>query len=228
MQVEPIAIPVDPDRSVSGLLTLPEAPIASYVFAHGAGAGMNHTFMAAVAMGLGARSIATLRYQFVYMEEGGKRPDRPPLAHAAVRAAVAAAVGLTPRMPVFAGGKSFGGRMTSQAQAIAPLPGVRGLVFFGFPLHAPKKPSDSRAEHLSKVETPMLFLQGSRDDLADLSLLGPIVDGLGEGASLIVVDGADHSFHVPARLRRSDQEVLNELLDTAAGWMARLAKSERA
>jgi len=189
------------------------------VFAHGAGVGMRHAFMEAVAQGLAGRGIATLRYQFPYMERGSKRPDPPPLAQATVRAAVAAATRLAPELPLFAGGKSYGGRMTSQAQAAAPMPGVRGLVFLGFPLHPAGEPSDDRAAHLSDVQVPMLFLQGTRDELADLSLLQPLVARLGGHAKLHAVADADHSFHVPARSGRNDSQVLAEVLDAFAAWI---------
>jgi uncharacterized protein len=176
--------------------------------------------MAAIAKGLAERRIATLRYQFPYMERGSKRPDVPPLAHATGRAAVAEAARLAPGLALVAGGKSFGGRMTSQAQAIAPLAGVRGLVFLGFPLHPAKKPSDDRARHLFDVKVPMLFLQGTRDALAELSLLQPLVDRLGPLAALKLFAGADHSFHVAGRAGRSDAEVRGELLDELAAWIA--------
>ena len=178
---------------------------------------MTHRFMVAVADGLAERDIATLRYQFPYMEAGSKRPDRPALAHATVRAAVAAAARLTPGLPLFAGGKSFGARMTSQAQAAAPLPGVRGLIFLGFPLHPANQPSDERARHLADVHIPMLFVQGTRDALADTRLLVPMVDALGTGATMQLLDQADHSFHVPARSGQTDAQVLDEALDGAAG-----------
>jgi uncharacterized protein len=204
------------------LLELPTQPRALYVLAHGAGAGMHHSFMAAVAAELAQRRIGTLRYNFPYMEKGSKRPDAPKVAHAAVREAVAEAARLAPGVPLFAGGKSFGGRMTSQAQALEPLPGVRGLVFLGFPLHPAGKPSDERAQHLDNVRIPMLFLQGTKDDLADLDLLRPVVERLGARATLEVFEGADHSFHVPARTGRKDSEVRGELLDALAAWMLRL------
>jgi predicted alpha/beta-hydrolase family hydrolase len=180
---------------------------------------MAHPFMAAVADGLAERAIATLRYQFPYMERGSKRPDSPKVAQAAVRAAVAEASRLAPGLPLIAGGKSFGGRMTSQAQAAAPLPGVRGLAFLGFPLHAPGKPSDERARHLLDVKAPMLFLQGTRDDLADPSLLLPIVEGLAPYATLKLFPEADHSFHVPARTGRKDTDVMREVLDALTSWI---------
>src|SRR3954453_1557650 len=184
---------------VSGLLQIPPHASACYVFAHGAGAGMAHPFMAAVAAGLAERRIATLRYQFPYMEKGSKRPDPPKIAHATVRAAVAEVAKLLPDLPLIAGGKSFGGRMTSQAQAAAPLPGVRGLAFLGFPLHPAKQPSRDRGKHLFDVQVPMLFLQGTRDTLAMLDQLEPLCQELGGGASLRLFEGADHSFHVPAK-----------------------------
>ena len=200
-----------------------DAP-ACYVLAHGAGAGMRHPFMSSVAAGLALRNVATLRYEFPYMQAGSKRPDPPRIAQAAVRAAVEEAAKRMPGAALFAGGKSFGGRMTSQAQAVKPLPGVRGLVFIGFPLHAAGKPADERAAHLFDVKVPMLFLQGSRDALADLALLEPIVGRLGERATLEVFDDADHSFHVPARSGRKDADVMADLLDRAARWMGRVAR----
>jgi predicted alpha/beta-hydrolase family hydrolase len=181
---------------------------------------MRHPFMGAVAEALAARGVATLRYQFPYMENGSKRPDVPAVAHATVRAAVAEASRAMPGIALIAGGKSFGGRMTSQAQAATPLPGVRGLVFLGFPLHPAGKPSDERAAHLADVGVPMLFLQGTRDDLADLSLLRPVLDRLGPAADLVLFDDADHSFHVPARSRRKDADVLALLTDAISGWIA--------
>lgn len=215
-----LTITVDADHKVSGLLLAPADARACYVLAHGAGAGMAHPFMEAVAKGLAERGIATLRYQFPYMERGSKRPDTPKLAQATVRAAVAEAARRLPGVPLFAGGKSFGGRMTSQAQAAEPMPGVRGLIFLGFPLHPAGKPSDERAAHLADVKVPMLFLQGSRDDLAQLDLLRPLVKRLGRRATLHVFEDADHSFHVPARSGRKDAEVLGELLDKMVEWMA--------
>jgi predicted alpha/beta-hydrolase family hydrolase len=218
---QPVTIALDDERSVSGLLLAPAGARACYVLAHGAGAGMTHPFMAAIAAGLAERGVATLRYQFHYMERRSKRPDPPKLAHAAVRAAVAEAARLLPDVPLVAGGKSFGGRMTSQAQAEAPLPGVRGLVFLGFPLHPAGRPSDERAAHLFDVNIPMLFLQGTRDDLADLALLQPLVERLGAGATLELFADADHSFHVPARTGRTDAEVRSALLDALAAWVER-------
>jgi predicted alpha/beta-hydrolase family hydrolase len=215
----PATVVVDDAQRVSGLLTAPPDPRAAFVFAHGAGAGMAHSFMAAAAQGLAARGIATLRYQFPYMERGSKRPDAPALAHATVRAAVAEAARRWPGLPLFAGGKSFGGRMTSQAQAGAPLAGVRGIVFVGFPLHPSGMPSVKRAEHLTGVALPMLFLQGTRDELADLALVQQVVGALGPRATLVVLADADHSFRVPARSGRTGAQVTDEWLDAAAGWM---------
>jgi len=225
-QTGAVRFDVDGTHAVSGLLHVPEKAVACYVVAHGAGAGMTHPFMAAVADGLGERRIATLRYQFPSMEQGLRRPDRPALAHATVRAAIAAAARLTPSLPLVAGGKSFGGRMTSQAQAEAPLPGVRGLVFLGFPLHPASKPSDDRAKHLSEVRIPMLFLQGSRDTLANPQLLVPLVERLGDTATLRPVQDADHSFHVPARSGRTDGQVLAEVLDALATWVEPVARRD--
>lgn len=205
-------------ESVSGLLTAPADARACYVLAHGAGAGMAHPFMTAVAEGLAERGIATLRYQFPYMERGSKRPDSPKVAQAAVRAAVAEAARLAPGLPLIAGGKSYGGRMTSQAQAASPLPGVRGIAFLGFPLHAPGKPSEERAHHLVDIKLPMLFLQGTRDDLAELSVLLPVIEQLGPPALLKLFPEADHSFHVLARTGRKDADVLREVLDALASW----------
>jgi len=205
-----------------GISALWDAPVhakACLVLAHGAGAGMSHPFMETVATGLGERGIASLRYQFPYMEKGSKRPDAPAVAHEAVRAAVAEAARRCPGLPLLAGGKSFGGRMTSQAQAIAPLPGVRGLVFLGFPLHPPGKRSIERGEHLKNVKIPMLFLQGTRDEFAELDLLEPVVNSLGSLASLHLVEHGDHSLHVPARSGRKASEVMAEVLDTAAAWI---------
>jgi hypothetical protein len=206
--------------TVSALLIKPRDARACYLFAHGAGAGMTHAFMTEAAEGLAARGIASLRYQFPYMEKGGKRPDPPAVAHAAVRGAVAEAARACPGLPLIAGGKSFGGRMTSQAQAKAPLPGVVGIAFFGFPLHAAGKPSSDRADHLADVRVPMLFLQGSADKLAEVDLLKPVVKRLGARPTLHLVDGADHSFHVPKRSGRSDRDVMAEILDAFAAWAA--------
>lgn len=219
MTAKQINIALDEEGAISGLWLSPPKARATYVFAHGAGAGMAHKSMAAIAEGLAARGIATLRYNFLYMERGSKRPDAPALAHKAVRAAVAEAAKRAPNLPLFAGGKSFGGRMTSQAQALQALPDVRGLVFFAFPLHPAGKPSDERAAHLNDVAVPMLFLQGTNDALADLDLLKPVVQRLGKRATLALFEHADHSFHVPAKTGRKDAEVLAEILDTATDWM---------
>ncbi|MEO6408431.1 MAG: alpha/beta family hydrolase [Burkholderiaceae bacterium] len=212
-------IDVDGSTRVSALWQRPPGARAACVLAHGAGAGMTHAFMAATANGLAQRGIASLRYQFAYMERGSKRPDAPALAHAAVRAAVATAQALAVDLPLYAGGKSFGGRMTSQAQAAAPLPGVRGLFFIGFPLHPAGRPSDARAKHLGDVGIPMLFLQGTRDELADLSLLHPVVEQLGDRARLELLVHADHAFHVPARSGCTDAQTLADMLDRLARWM---------
>jgi len=219
MATTELQIEVEPGLRVSALLQAPAKPLACHVFAHGAGAGMTHAFMAAVAQGLSERGIATLRYQFPYMQRGSRRPDAPPLAHATVRAAVAEAARQLPGVALFAGGKSFGGRMTSQAQALSPLPGVRGLVFVGFPLHPAGKPSDERATHLSDITVPMLFLQGTRDELAQMDLLQPVVARLGSRATLELSEHADHSFHVPARSGRKDAQVMEELLDRTTAWI---------
>jgi predicted alpha/beta-hydrolase family hydrolase len=216
---KPVKINVGETIRVSGLLQAPDKMRACYVLAHGAGAGMTHPFLAAVAAELAQRSVGTLRFQFPYMEQRGKRPDPPRLAHAAVRAAVAEAARLLPDVPLIAGGRSFGGRMTSQAQAISPLPGVRGLAFLGFPLHPAGKPSRDRAEHLFDVEIPMLFLQGTRDALALLDELEPLCEALGERAILRLFDDADHGFHVPARTGRKDADVRHDMLDAFAQWL---------
>ena len=220
-----VAIGLESGGRVSGLLVAPEGVHACLVLAHGAGAGMTHPFMASAARGLAERGVATLRYQFPYMERRAKRPDPPAVAQAAVRAAVTEAARLLPGMPLFAGGKSFGGRMTSQAQGESPLPGVLGLAFLGFPLHPPGKPTDERGRHLHDVAIPMLFLQGSRDEFADMALLAPLVERLGARALLKVLADADHSFHVPARSGRKDSEVREELLGALAGWIAAVASA---
>lgn len=212
-----LVIPVG-NESVSALLLRPENAKALYLFAHGAGAGMTHKVMESNAQGLAERGIATLRYQFPYMEKGSKRPDPPRLAHAAVRAAAAEAATVAPDLPLFAGGRSFGGRMTSQAQADEPLPGVRGLAFLGFPLHPAGKPSIERAEHLARVTVPMLFVSGDRDALAELDLLKPVVAGLDDRATLHLVQHADHSFKVAAKSGRTAAEAEAEALDSVAGW----------
>jgi uncharacterized protein len=216
--VQRLQIEIPGASSVSALLRVPDSAWAGYVFAHGAGAGMEHVFMTNFANGLAERGIATLRYQFPYMEQGSKRPDPPKVAHAAVRAAVAQAAQLLPGLPLFAGGKSFGGRMTSQAQALLPLPGVRGLVFVGFPLHPAGKPADERGVHLFEIDLPMLFLQGSRDELAALDLLQPLLRQLGQRATLALFEDADHSFHVRARSGRTDTLTMDAILDAVAGW----------
>jgi uncharacterized protein len=203
---------------VSGLLTRPDDARVLYVLAHGAGAGMRHRFMEAIAAALAERGIASLRYQFPYTEAGARRPDPPAVLEATVRAAVAAAGDVAPGLPLIAGGKSMGGRMTSGAAARGPLPGVAGLVFLGFPLHRPKQPSEDRAAHLSQVTLPMLFLQGTRDELADLGLITGVCARLGPLATLHVVEGADHGFDVLKRSGRTGEEVLEELADTVVAW----------
>ncbi len=218
-----VVIGLDSNRRVSGLLQVPGDARACCVLAHGAGAGMRHPFMAGVADGLADRGIASLLYQFPYMERGSRRPDSPKTAQATVRAAVTEAARLAPGLDLVAGGKSYGGRMSSQAQADAPLPGVRGLVFLGFPLHPPGKPSVQRGEHLTAVKIPMLFLQGTRDGFADPALLQPLVESLGKRAALRPFDDADHSFHVPARTGRKDADVQRELLDAMAEWVGQLS-----
>src|SRR5262245_4472066 len=216
---KPVGITVSDTTRVSGLLQKPPRARACHVVAHGAGAGMDHPFMKSVASGLASRGIATLRYQFPYMERGTRRPDPSPLAQATVRAAVAAAQRQSPDIPPISVGKSFGGRMTSQAQAEAPLHGVHGLAFLGFPLHPAGKPSQDRAEHLFAVQIPMLFLQGTRDNLASLDQLKPVCKQLGKRATLTLFADADHSFHVPARTGRKDAQVLDETLDALAAWL---------
>ena len=217
-QPQSVSITVDV-RQVSGLLQVPSRAHACYVLAHGAGAGMVHPFLVAVADGLAQRGIATLRYQFPYMEQGSKRPDAPKLAQATVRSAVAQASHMLPKLGLAAGGKSFGGRMTSQAQAESPLPGVRGLAFLGFPLHAAGRPSEERAKHLFDVEIPMLFLQGTRDALADVHVMEKLAQQLGPRATLKLLSDADHSFRVPARTGRKDADIRVEMLDALAAWI---------
>lgn len=218
MEAQDISIPVGDDQ-VAGLLLRPPQARALYLFAHGAGAGMTHRSMASNAEGLAARGIATLRYQFLYMEKGSRRPDPPKVAHAVVRRAAAAAVSLAPDLPLFAGGRSFGGRMTSQAQAEAPIPAVQGLAFLGFPLHPAGKRGIERAEHLARVQVPMLFVSGTRDALAELDLLKPVVVGLGDRATLHLIADADHSFKVPARSDRSSADAEADALDALACWI---------
>ncbi len=203
---------------VSALLLRPRGAWCLYVFGHGAGAGAEHPFMNAVAEGLGRHGVATLRYQFPYMEQGRRAPNPAPILVATVRSAVREASSLVPDLPLLAGGKSMGGRMTSTAAAARALPGVRGLAFFGFPLHAAGRASADRGSHLAEVHLPMLFLQGTRDRLADLSLLEPLVLGLGPEPTLHVVDGADHGFHVPKRSGRTDESVLEELCGAFTAW----------
>ncbi len=219
-----IALAIDETRRVSALFQRPRAAKACFVFAHGAGAGMEHPSMAVIATELAARKIATLRFQFPYMERKSRRTDPPAVCHATVRAAVAEAARLAPQLALFAGGRSFGGRMTSQAQAIEPLAGVRGLAFLGFPLHPAGQPSTERAEHLREVKIPMLFLQGTRDELANLELLRPVITRLGTRARLKLLQDADHSFHVPARTGRKDPEVRAEMLDAFVAWMEKKAQ----
>ena len=223
---EPVTITVNGRQRILGLLQTPPEARACYVLAHGAGAGMAHPFMTAIANGLAERGIATLRYQFPYMERGSKRPDAPAIAHATVRAAVTEASRLVPGHPLFAGGKSFGGRMTSQAQAASPLPGVLGLVFLGFPLHQAGRLSAERAQHLADVHVPMLFLQGTRDALADVRLVQQLAERLGPRARLELFRDADHSFHVPSRTGRTDTEVRAEILDAMAGWINMVISEE--
>jgi hypothetical protein len=222
VQPQRVSVRFQEAACVSALFQAPASARVCYVLAHGAGAGMTHPFMETVASGLATRGVATLRYQFPYMERGSRRPDSPKLAQQTVRAAVVEAAQLAPGLTLFGGGKSFGGRMTSQAQAASPLPGVAGLIFLGFPIHPPGRPSDDRAEHLFQVQVPMLFFQGTRDELARLDLVQGLVRRLGTRATLKVIDGADHSFHVPARSGRQDAEVQAEMLDAAAAWMEQL------
>src|SRR4029077_14851744 len=221
-KTKPITIDVDARARVSALLLAPPRATACFVFAHGAGAGMAHPFMSAIAEGLAARGIASLRYQFPYMERRSKRVDPPKIAHAAVRAAVTQARRQLPDLPLVAGGKSFGARMTSQAQGAAALDGVVRLAFLGFPLHPPGRPSRERGEHLADVKIPMLFLQGTRDEFAALNELEPVVKALGARATLTLFADADHSFHVPARTGRKDADVRAEVLDAMADWIARV------
>jgi predicted alpha/beta-hydrolase family hydrolase len=217
-RIEKLHIATDAGETVSAEATLPPQPEAAFVFAHGAGAGMNHPFMTAVAQGLAERHIACLRYQFPYMEAARRRVDTAPVAHATVRAAVAAAASLWGPLPLFAGGKSYGGRMTSQAQAIAPLPGVAGLVFLGFPLHPSGKPDAARAQHLASIGIPMLFIRGTRDALAEASRFDPVIAHLGDMASRFDIAEADHTFQVLRRSGRDEEDVLAEVLDGLTLW----------
>ena len=219
---ELVSIAVQEGLRVSARLERPAGARACYVLAHGAGAGMEHPFMSAVAAGLAARAIATLRYQFPYMERGARRPDPPALCHATVRAAVAECAHRLPALPLLAGGRSFGGRMTSQAQARQPLAGVRGLAFLGFPLHPAGQASDQRAEHLSRVEIPLLFLQGTRDTLAERPLLEALLTRLGPRASVCWLEDADHSFRVRMRSGRTDAQVMTTALEALCAWLERL------
>jgi predicted alpha/beta-hydrolase family hydrolase len=218
-KTEELKLEIEIIGTVSAILTQPDSARACYVLAHGAGADMRHAFMAKTAEGLADRGIATFRFNFPYMEMKKGRPDQPAVAHAAIRAAVEEAARLCPAVPLIAGGKSFGGRMTSQAQSKAPLPGVKGLAFLGFPLHFDKKPSSERAEHLAGIAIPMLFLQGTRDGLADLGHLRPVIASLGARATLHEIEGGDHSFAVLKKSGRTNEEALTEVLDTLAAWI---------
>jgi predicted alpha/beta-hydrolase family hydrolase len=217
-----VTFAVDEERRVSGLLIKPRGARALYALAHGAGAGMNHPFLTSMANLLAERGIATFRYQFPYMEAGSKRPDSAPVAEATVRASLLESRRLAVGLPLFAGGKSFGGRMTSQAEAAEHLPEVKGLIFLGFPLHAPGKPGSARGDHLAKVRIPILFLQGTRDEFADLKLLKPLAKKLGRRATLHLLDDANHGFRVPAKAGRTANDVMVELADTAAAWIDRV------
>ena len=219
---EELVIEVDGATCVPGLLHRASCPRAILALAHGAGAGMRHAFLSEMACGLAHRGISTLRYEFPYMARGSRRPDPPTVCHSTVRAAVEAARGIAPSLILLAGGKSFGGRMTSQAQASNPLPAVRGLVFLGFPLHPPKEPSSARALHLARIEIPMLFLQGSRDEFANQAHLMPVIETLGARAQLRLLRDADHSFHVPVRSGRTDAEVRDEMLGAIAAFSDQL------
>jgi uncharacterized protein len=226
MEIDEIRLPIGDGTDVSALALRPPAARAAYVFAHGAGAGMRHAFMAAFAEGLAERGTATLRFQFPFMETHSKRPDPPRVAEAAVRAACREATRLFDGLPVFAGGKSFGGRMTSRAHANEPLAGVRGLVFVGFPLHPAGKPSVLRAEHLSRAAGPLLFLQGTRDELAEAALIRTTVDALGDRARLVFFDDADHAFHVRKASGSDDAKTLAAMLDTTVAWCDRVVRGD--
>lgn len=218
-----LIIRVENAGEISALLLQPPRSKSLLVLAHGAGAGINHPFLAALARDLGELGVATLRYNFPYMEQRRKSPDREPVATAAVAAAVSAAREAAPKLPIFAGGKSFGGRMTSTAAANGLLPDIRGVVFFGFPLHPPSDPGTKRAEHLQRVKQPMLFLQGTRDAFAELKLLRPVVASLGSRATLHLIEGGDHSFHVPKSSGRADADILRELAEMFASWSQQIA-----
>lgn len=218
-EAKAVTIAVDAERTVSGLLAMPKSARAVYVLAHGAGAGMAHPFLAKMASLLAERGIATLRYQFPYMERGSKRPDPPKVAEATVRAAVGFAAEAAPGLPLFAGGKSYGGRMSSQAEAGGHMDGLRGLIFLGFPLHPPGSPGVARGDHLAEVKLPMLFLQGTRDEFAGLDLLKPLVRALGRRATLHLIPDGNHSFRVPAKTGRKEADVMAELADAAGGWI---------
>ena len=222
MRIEPLRICVKDGETVSAILLAPDQIVAGYVLAHGAGAGMTHPFLTHVAEGLAEGGIATLRYQFPYMEKGSRHPDRPAITWATARAAVMAAARLLPEAPLIAGGKSFGGRMTSQAQADSPLPRVSGLIFLGFPLHPAGRPSDVRADHLTNIRIPMLFIQGGRDRLADTRLMSAVMERLKGRATLEVIEGAGHSFHLPARSGQTDRQALEQILDTIVAWARRI------
>jgi predicted alpha/beta-hydrolase family hydrolase len=223
---KPVTIAVGERIRVSGLIQQPARARACLVLAHGAGAGMAHPWMATLAGDLDAIGFATLRFQFPYMEKQGRRPDPPALCHATIRAAVATAYGLAPSLPLFAGGKSFGGRMTSQAQAASPIPHVGGLVFFGFPLHPPRQPSMDRGAHLAQVKIPMLFFQGTRDAFAELPLIERLTERLSKCATFILIENADHSFHVPMRSGRTDEQVRTEMLDALGVWADSLVRQQ--
>ncbi|HME37633.1 MAG TPA: alpha/beta family hydrolase [Steroidobacteraceae bacterium] len=224
---KPVAICVGDQMRVSGLMQQPTDAKACLVLAHGAGADMHHPFMAELAADLAGRGVATLRFQFPYTEKQGRRPDPPALCHATIRAAVATAHALAPSLPLLAGGKSFGGRMTSQAQAELSLPQVSGLVFFGFPLHPPKQPSIERAAHLFQVKIPMLFLQGTRDAYAELPFIEPLAKRLGAHTTLTLLKDADHSFHAPTRSGRTDVQIRNEMLEAFVTWAGSVAMCSR-